>query len=91
MRKERKITNNCEKATFLIEKKKCNALSVKEKTELKIHLTGCEMCRVYQRQSSIIDKVAFNIFQKFQDSPLKLDENYKEIVQKRIDKKINEG
>lgn len=88
MRKKRKIANNCEKATFMIEKKNFGALSFTESLELKIHLTGCEMCRIYQRQSTIIDKVAFTIFDKSVDKELKLDEKYKNKLQQSIDEKL---
>ena len=57
-----KIANNCEKATFMIEKKKFSTLSFTENLELRIHLAGCEVCRIYQRQSKLTDKVAFNFF-----------------------------
>lgn len=87
MSKERKIATNCEKATFIIEKKKTAALSLKENLELTIHLAGCEVCRIYQRQSKIIDKVAFDIFVKPVDKEVQLDKNYKEKLQKTIDEK----
>ncbi|MDQ2864288.1 MAG: hypothetical protein M3R50_11700 [Bacteroidota bacterium] len=88
MRNKRKIANNCEKATFMIEKKKFGALSFTENIELKIHLVGCEMCRIYQRQSGIIDKVAFTIYNKSADEELKLDEQYKKELQESIDEKL---
>ncbi len=88
MIKKRKIANNCEKATFMIEKKKFGALSFTENLELKIHLAGCEVCRIFQRQSKIIDKVAGNIFNKSVDKELKLDEQFKKELQESIDKKL---
>jgi hypothetical protein len=88
MRQKRKIANNCEKATFMIEKKKFHALSIKERLELHIHLAGCDACRIFQRQSKIIDIVAGNIFTKSQHEPLKLDDEYKKVLQARIDEKL---
>lgn len=88
MRKKRKIANNCEKATFMIEKKKFGALSITENFELKIHLAGCEACRIFQRESNLIDIVAFNIFKKSADEELKLDEQYKKELQESIDGKL---
>lgn len=89
MRKKRKIANNCEKATFMIEKKIFGALSVTENRELKIHLAGCEVCRIYQRQSRIIDKAASTFFNKIDDKALKLDEDYKKNMQETIEEKLN--
>lgn len=89
MRKKRKIANNCEKATFMIEKKKFSALSFTENLELKMHLTGCEPCRIFQRQSKLIDKIAGNIFNESIDEELKLDERYKKELQQSIDEKLD--
>lgn len=89
MRKKRKIANNCEKATFMIEKKKFGTLSFTENLELKIHLAGCGPCRIYQRQSKIIDKVAFTTFNKSVDKELRLDEEYKKKLQQNIDEKLS--
>jgi len=46
-----KIAYNCRQATFLIEKKQGAELTGREKLELKIHLAGCYICRVYEQQS----------------------------------------
>ena len=89
MRKKRKIANNCEKATFMIEKKKFSALSFTENFELRVHLAGCEACRVFQRQSKIIDRVAFTIFNESTAKELKLDEKYKKELQEIINEKLN--
>lgn len=92
MRKERKIANNCEKATFMIEKKKSGTISFTENLELKIHLAGCEMCRIYQRQSKVIDKVAFTIFNKSTDRELnKLEDHFKKELQETIKEKLNKS
>ncbi len=89
MRKKRKIANNCERATFMIEKKKFGALSFKEKLELTIHLAGCEPCRIFQRQSKLIDKIVGNIFNKSIDEELKLDDQFKKELRESIDEKLD--
>lgn len=91
MRKKRKIATNCEKATFMIEKKIFGALSFKEKWELKIHLAGCEPCRIFQRQSKLIDKIVGNIFNESLQEKLKLDGQYKEELQQSIDEKLDKS
>lgn len=87
MREKRTIATNCEKATFMIEKKILGAISSAENLELKIHLASCEPCRIFQMQSKMIDKVAGNIFIKVLQKELQLDEKYKKELQQRIDKK----
>lgn len=51
------ILYNCRKATFLIEKKSFAMISVKEQVELKLHLAACSVCKLYQQQSSLINKM----------------------------------
>ncbi len=89
MRKIKKIETNCEKATFIIEKKKLTAISSSEDLELNIHLSGCEACRIFQRQSDLIDEVALNIFKRPINEELTLDEQYKNDLQAGINKALN--
>ena len=88
MRKKRKIETNCEKATYIIEKKKLTDTSSEEDVELKIHLLGCEACRIFQKQSKLIDEVALTIFKRPISDDLILDEHYKNELQAQIDKKL---
>lgn len=46
---------SCYKATELIEKKLHIKLSFKEKMQLKIHKSMCSACRLYDKQSIVID------------------------------------
>ncbi|MEO6682719.1 MAG: hypothetical protein ABIN48_07810 [Ginsengibacter sp.] len=89
MIKKKKIETNCEKATFIIEKKKLTDLSLKEDLELKIHLLGCEACRIFQKQSNLIGEVALNIFKSPISEERTLDEQYKNDLQARIDKEMD--
>ena len=82
-----RIAYNCRKATFLIEKQQDVKLSVKEKMELEIHLAGCYICRVYEQQSILINRMMKNIF-RGKSRELKLDSTFKENLQKSIDEKI---
>jgi hypothetical protein len=83
-----KIAYNCRKATFLIEKKQEERLTMREKLELKIHLAGCSICRIYEKQSVLIDLMMKKIFKEKQ-ADIKLDESYKLDIQKRIDDELN--
>jgi len=85
----RKIQYDCKKATFLIEKKQLTALSFREKWELKIHLTGCSICRIFEQQSMMINKMVHELFHSSTLHQSKLDEDYKKQLQRRIDKKMD--
>ena len=58
----KKIQYNCKKATFLIEKKMIDKLTFREKIELRIHLAGCSVCRLYQQQSEMINEMVQQLF-----------------------------
>jgi len=48
---------SCLKATELIEKKLHVKLSAKEKIRLTLHKSMCSACRLYDKQSLILDEV----------------------------------
>ena len=82
------MLDNCKKATFLIEKQQVEGITTKEESELEYHLTICEMCRVYKKQSSVITRFVKNIV-GVGKSELKLDDRFKEELQKQINIKNN--
>jgi hypothetical protein len=47
---------SCLKASELIEKKMHFKLSFREKLQLKIHKSMCDACRIYEKQSTVIEK-----------------------------------
>lgn len=47
---------SCLKATELIEKKLHFKLSYKEKLQLKVHKMMCDACRLYEKQSALLEK-----------------------------------
>lgn len=47
----------CKTASEYIEKRKNNSLTLKERMQLKVHLLICKVCRYYDEQSAIIDKL----------------------------------
>lgn len=47
---------SCLKATELIEKKLHLRLSFKEKLQLKAHKMMCDACRLYEKQSTFLEK-----------------------------------
>jgi len=86
---EERIAYNCRKATLLIEKKQSIELTGREKMELQLHLAGCYICRVYEHQSILINKMMHNIF-NHAGSEVKLDEDFKMKMQKKIDQKMKD-
>ncbi|OKS88085.1 hypothetical protein [Mucilaginibacter polytrichastri] len=87
----RKIAYNCKKATFLIEKKQVGSITVREKLELKIHLAGCAVCRTFEQQSIVINKMVHDLFHEPKLNELKLDDDFKRKLQGSIDEKLDKN
>ena len=85
----KKIAYNCKKATLLIEKKQIVSLSLREKLELKIHLAGCSVCRIFEKQSVMINQMVKDLFHDAEKREIKLDDDYKEALQQKIEEKLN--
>jgi len=86
----KKITHNCKHATLLIEKKLISRLALREKIFLRIHLFGCGVCRLYQKQTSKINEMVRQLFHNSaQDA--KLDDNFKKNLQDRIEEELNKN
>lgn len=86
-----KIIYNCRKATFLIEKKELSTLSAAEKVELKLHLAGCSICRIFQRQSILINGlIKKRVFLETENLSV-LDEDFKTALQEKIDRQLNKN
>lgn len=82
----KRITYNCRKATFLIEKKSKDQISLAEELELKFHLAGCQVCRIFQQQSMLIDRMLKGNF--FESN---LDAEFKETLSKQIADEIEKN
>lgn len=86
----RKIAYNCRKATFLIEKQQIGKIALREKMELKMHLAGCSICVTFMQQSAVINQMARKLFNS-DYRELKLDEGFKEQLQKRINNQLDQN
>lgn len=84
-----KIAYNCKKATFLIEKKLIGKITLREKIELKMHLTGCSICKTFECQSVVINRMVKELFNNVQKENLKLDEEFKKNLQHRLEEELN--
>ncbi|NOR85973.1 MAG: hypothetical protein GQ527_00040 [Bacteroidales bacterium] len=51
-----KIMLNCEEATYLITKSEVSKIGCVKRIQLKMHLTGCSLCRRFKVQSELIDQ-----------------------------------
>ena len=87
----KKVIYNCKQATLLIEKRQIRSLSFRETIELRIHLAGCSMCKLYNKQSQAIHQMVLQLFHdtEFQSSTLSLDDNFKKELQDRIEEELN--
>lgn len=83
-----KIAYNCKKATYLMEKQDIGKITLREKLELKIHLAGCQVCRVYQQQSAAINRIIKNMFHQPNAENIKLDDKFKNELQHLIDEQL---
>ena len=84
----KKIVYNCKQATFLIEKKAITRLSFREVIELRIHLYGCSFCRIYKKQSRVINEMVQELFRSSIRSDVKLDDDFKKELQDRIEAEL---
>lgn len=86
----KKIAYNCRKATFLIEKQQISSITLREKIELKIHLAGCSICKVFQQQSVLINKM---VGKHFADphTDLVLGRDFKDHLQQMINEKLRKN
>jgi len=87
----KKIQYNCKKATFLIEKKMLSRITFREHIELRIHLMGCSVCRIYGKQSRIINDMVRQLFKSSMPGEVKLDDSFKRELQERIEIELNKN
>lgn len=87
----KKVVYNCKQATLLIEKRQIIKLSFRESVELRIHLAGCSMCKLYNKQSHVISTMVLQLFRDSaqQASTAKLDDDFKKDLQDRIENELN--
>lgn len=84
------IAYNCRKATFIIEKKQLTEISLREKLELKIHLAGCSVCRLFEQQSIMINKLAKSLRSAAEGQNRVLDADFKLMLEEKIRTKLAE-
>jgi hypothetical protein len=86
------IIHNCRQATFLIEKKQFKKLSFREFIELRIHLAGCSVCTLYNKQSRVIHQMVQQLFRdSMKPTGVQLDDSFKQDLQHRIEEELNKN
>ncbi len=89
MNELKKITYNCHKATYLIDKKLIGKITFRESVELRIHLWGCDACKAYVIQSQKINVMIRQLFKVPVKPEVKLDEKFKNDLRLQIGEKLN--
>ncbi|HTH82615.1 MAG TPA: hypothetical protein VL490_06750 [Mucilaginibacter sp.] len=87
----KKIVYNCKQATFLIEKKLIGRLTFRETIELRIHLYGCSVCRIFGKQSQLINTMVQQFFRSTDNPSVRLDDDFKQELQHRIEEELNKN
>jgi hypothetical protein len=82
------IQNDCRKATSLIEKRSVRPLGFREWCELCIHLAGCSFCRLFLRQSRMINAAVRDLFRRAEGADRRMDEEDKRRIQERIEERL---
>ncbi len=78
---------SCKKATEMVEKKGVVGLTFGEKLKLKLHLSICNACKSYKKQSEIID----TFFENTTDLEDKIPVVENNKLKSSIISKLNEG
>lgn len=86
----RNIRYNCKEATFLIEKKLVGKITLREKLQLHIHLYGCSVCKVFNKQSKLINAMIKSLVSNAA-ADIKLDDDFKSSLQHRIENELNKN
>jgi hypothetical protein len=85
----KRIIYNCKQATYLIEKKSVGSISFRETIELRIHLFGCGFCRLFSKQSHVINEMVKELFRSSEEPSARLDDDFKKELQERIEEELN--
>ncbi len=74
----------CKEATLYIEKREENAITIKERIKLAIHLVICEFCKLFEKQDKFI-----NLQLKHIHTEASLSFEEKEEMEKQIENILN--
>ena len=86
----RNIIYNCKHATYLIEKKLIGKITLREKVQLHIHLYGCSVCKLFNKQSRMINGMIKHLLENHAPV-IKLGEEFKTDLQHKIEEALNKN
>lgn len=84
MNELKKITRDCRKATYLIDKKLTGNITFRETIALRIHLLGCDVCGIYKKQTAVIEKMITGLLTNKAAKSTVLDDEYKHKLQLKL-------
>ncbi|WP_295654995.1 hypothetical protein [uncultured Mucilaginibacter sp.] len=74
---------------MLLEKKVYQPLTFRELIDLRIHLAGCSFCRLYGKQSAMINRMVQQLFRDSENGEYKLSDEFKRELQLRIEEELS--
>lgn len=87
----RNMIYNCRQATYLIEKRQIGKITLREKVQLQVHLYGCSVCKLFSKQSIMINAMIKQAFKNNTPPKLKLDDKFKNELQHKIEEGLNKN
>lgn len=85
----RKIIRNCQQTTLLIEKQATEQLTLKEFFTMRFHLLFCSICRLFKKQSGIINELVKLLYKNATFNTQTLEAGFKATMQNRIDNELD--
>ena len=73
----------------MIEKRQLAKLTFRETIELRIHLAGCSVCKLFDKQSHIINALVKQLLHDAGEQEMRLDDQYKQQIHTRIEDELN--
>lgn len=84
-----KILLTCKDATLLTCKEQENAISFREKIQLKFHLLVCKFCALFYKQSNLVHQHLTKMNdESYESNTLQLDETKKTALQLQLDAEL---
>ena len=84
-----KILLTCKDATLLACKDQENAITFREKIQLKFHLLVCKFCALFYKQSNLVDQHLTKMhYEGYESNTLQLDETKKSALQRQLNAEL---
>ena len=87
----RNMIYNCRQATYLIEKQQIGKINLREKVQLQVHLYACSVCKLFSKQSVVINAMIKQAFKSNTPPKLQLDDKFKKELQHKIKEGLNKN